>query len=426
MGLSHSFGQILREGSGLPSRDERSGCARVKTRLPLAVPLGIRGANLSSNGHLHGFPESKPVGVAMSIRVHAATRRLTSPPLSVSISPVGLRNKTARLLDRTGVLDAFFWAQKRLPPTWLTVLTYHRIGTVGAIGEADPAIVDASADEFEAAIEIVAEQCNAITMGDLRHYFRGGKLPPHPVLVTFDDGYRDNLTIAYPILKKHGVPATFFIATHFINERRVFWWDKVHALVKRSKKTELRFHLGSDHVISMRDPRCAARDVLRVAKSEGNFEMSRFLELLEEATGVSLSLEEERAWANEILMTWDEIRSLRDDGMDIQSHTRTHRILQNVPKSELASELSGARDDLRAVLGEAPYALAFPVGRTIRPFPHIRAAIRDAGYEISFSNDTGVSRIPVLDPLEIPRLGMDPGLCPAYLRAVLAIPPLHQ
>ncbi len=339
---------------------------------------------------------------------------------------MGLRINTARLLDGAGVLDAFFWAQKRLPPTWLTVLTYHRVGSVDGIGEADPAILDASAEEFEAAISLVAHECNAITMGDLRRYFRGGKLPPHPVLVTFDDGYRDNLTIAYPILKKYGVPATFFIATHFINERRVFWWDKVHSLVKRSKKQELRFQLGSEHVISMRDIRCAARDVLHIVKSEPNFEITRFLDILESATGVSMSTAEERAWADEILMTWDEIRALKKDGMDIQSHTRTHRILQNVPRAELAGELAGARADLEAVLGEAPYALAFPVGRTIRPFPHIRAAIRDAGYELSFSNDTGVARIPALDPLEIPRLGMDPGLCPAYLRAVLAIPPLHR
>ncbi len=81
-------------------------------------------------------------------------------------------------------------------------------------------------------------------------------------------------------------------------------------------------------------------------------------------------------------MTWDHVRELKQGGMDVQSHTRTHRVLQTLSERELSDELTGSRSDLERELGERPRALAYPVGNPPLDSSPIRKALEQAGYEI--------------------------------------------
>jgi peptidoglycan/xylan/chitin deacetylase (PgdA/CDA1 family) len=124
-------------------------------------------------------------------------------------------------------------------------------------------------------------------------------------------------------------------------------------------------------------------------------------------------------------MTWDEVRRMRDAGMDIESHSRGHRVLQTLDAAGLRDELDGARNDLAREMGRPSRVIAYPVGRTIAPFPKVREAVAAAGYECGLTNASGV--VPLwkkLDRLDVGRLAVDRHISDDMFLAQLAIPQL--
>lgn len=109
------------------------------------------------------------------------------------------------------------------------------------------------------------------------------------------------------------------------------------------------------------------------------------------ALGVPWSPAIEARLAAPLIMGWDDIRALADAGMDIESHTRNHRVLETLSREELHDELVGSRRDLEVQLGRPVRAIAYPVGR--RPPRWIRRAVAAAGYRIGLTNEGGVNHL---------------------------------
>jgi peptidoglycan/xylan/chitin deacetylase (PgdA/CDA1 family) len=337
------------------------------------------------------------------------------------------RRRIAEGLERTGLLSLVLDVRARTPSPWLPVLTYHRFATPQTAGAYDDAVADASPASFDRQMSLLARWFHVVSLEDVLAFRAGKRLPPNPVMVTFDDGYKDGLEVAVPILRKHGVPATFFVATDYIDQRKLFWWDRVHWVVKSSKKESIelsypsphRYMLGSDV-----ERFAAAERLVRLIKDEGGMDLERFLDHVSAACDVSLGTLEERRMADDLLMTWDDLRALRDAGMSVQSHSRSHRTLQTVPLERLGEELGGSRETLEHELGDPVLAISYPVGKRLGRAPAIRAAIRAAGYELGFSNASGVNHVWRFDALDARRLALEADLPDAYFLAMLALPAL--
>jgi peptidoglycan/xylan/chitin deacetylase (PgdA/CDA1 family) len=330
----------------------------------------------------------------------------------------------AAALDRLGVPKAAM-ALRRPACPWVTVLTYHRVAVPDPASPFDDAVVDVTPEQLERQLEFVTRWFHPIALEDLSAHVRGGRrMPSNPLLVTFDDGYRDNHDVALPILQRRSVPATFFVATEFIERRRLFWWDRVAFLLKRSTRETACLEYPEPLRLSLVGPRArlaASRRVLRIIKDRRGLDLERFLDALEEATGARIAPDDERRLAEETLMTWDQVRALRRAGMAVQSHTRTHRVLRTLGASELAAELVGSRAKLEEELGEPVRAISYPVGNPVRGDPDVRRAVREAGYELGFSNGTGVNVL-ALDALDVKRISLDVELDDAFFRIMLALP----
>jgi peptidoglycan/xylan/chitin deacetylase (PgdA/CDA1 family) len=108
--------------------------------------------------------------------------------------------------------------------------------------------------------------------------------------------------------------------------------------------------------------------------------------------------------------------------MDVGSHTQTHRVLQTLAPDELARELTGSREFLERVLGEPVLTISYPVGKALANAPAIRNAVRQAGYELGFSNGTGVNHAWRFDPFDAKRISMDVDVSPSFYRAMVAMP----
>lgn len=336
------------------------------------------------------------------------------------------RTAISDLLDGAGALGFLLRLRARTPAPWLTVLTYHRIANPVLAAELDQEVVDARPEEFEQQLSFLEKYCNVISLEDVLAFQRGQRLPPNPVLITFDDGYRDNYETAFPILQKHGMKAVFFIATEFIQQRRLFWWDRLSYLVKKSKCDVLELTYPKKLTVllgtSDADRAQAVHKLLPIVKSHYGLDFERFFEGIEEAADVPLTGATERKLAEEHLMTWRQVRALSDAGMSVQSHTRTHRPLHALTPRDLLDELGGSREELSSILGRDVDAIAYPVGRTLQSAPHARAAIRRAGYKLGFSNGTGLNNIWKFDAMEVRRFCLECDCPPSYFRAMVALP----
>lgn len=116
----------------------------------------------------------------------------------------------------------------------LTILAYHRVSDYKQNCPLDDNLISASPEEFEKQVRYLKANYDCIDFATLSDILKGNlRFRGNALIITFDDGYKDNYDNAYPILKEHGTPATIFIATEFIDKQNLFWWDKVAYMVKQ-------------------------------------------------------------------------------------------------------------------------------------------------------------------------------------------------
>jgi peptidoglycan/xylan/chitin deacetylase (PgdA/CDA1 family) len=317
----------------------------------------------------------------------------------------------------------------RRSPRWLTVLLYHRVLPRPDGGfELDHAVLDTDPVVFDRHMAFIASACSPIDLAQLLAYQRGeAELPHNPVMVTFDDGYLDNREHAMPILRRHGIRGLFFVASSFVAERRLFWWDRIAYLVRHSRVAVAELDYPTALILRVGDDAKQVKSaILRIVKTHRGLDLERFLGELARAFKVEWNDEIERRLADHNIMTWDDVRALHDSGMDVGSHTRTHRVLDTLDPLQLPDELFKSKTDIESAIGAKITSLSYPVGRPIRKLPMLERAVRDAGYEIGFSVETRAVALvkPGYDPYNVTRMPVDRSISCHRLAALLAAPEL--
>jgi peptidoglycan/xylan/chitin deacetylase (PgdA/CDA1 family) len=337
------------------------------------------------------------------------------------------RAQLARLLHQTGILRAALALRSTAPRQWVSVLTYHRFQPADGESLFDDEVVDVSARAFEQQLSCLEKHFTFVGVDELCAFAAGRPIPRNALALTFDDGYLDNYEIALPILRRHGAKATFFVSTGTLSERRLHWWDRIAYIIKRTSLDKLALSYPHKLEIPLANRAQAQDRLLRIVKTVHGLDLDRFLDELGFVARVAWSAQVEHAFADRLIMTWDHARELKQAGMDVQSHTRTHRVLATLEPQALFDEISGSHADLARETGEAPRALAYPVGNQLDMGSPVREALARAGYEVGLSNGTGANLVhgPV-DRYNIRRHAVGLELSETYLLAMLAMPSLAQ
>ena len=276
-----------------------------------------------------------------------------------------------------------------------TVLTYHRIcEQVPSFSYPfDPELLSATTAEFDWQMHYISQHFKAAKLIDLLRASRDGNpIPPRSIAVTFDDGFSDNYTQAFPVLKKHQVPATIFVVSDFIDKPEPIWFEVIanaflQAPLGSISHAVCGFGLPSANDRSTRTTELA--HALSSAKKVPNSQREEFIEYLKRTTWNSQS---DSSW-NQYgrAMTWEQLREMSKNGIDIGSHTVSHPILSQITEAQCAKELSDSRLTLLERLGESPPIIAYPEGRS-DSFPSgISGLASSAGYEFGVSYVPGVN-----------------------------------
>lgn len=316
-----------------------------------------------------------------------------------------VRERVATWLHRSGVIEAVAWARARSALPNLAIVTYHHIADDDPASPFDRSIPDASPAQFRRQLELLARHMTPVTLDDVLAALDGGRLPKNPVMVSFDDGYRSCADVALPILQDVGIPATFFIATSFVHDRTLYWWERIAVLLHLAAVERATLDYPVPLTFSPFEARIQKR-LCDLVKNTPNLDVERYTDGLARALRVEWSLERERTYAERLVMTWDQVRQLAAAGMHIGSHTKRHRVLQTLDDGSLVDELGGSRAELEARIGKPVRAIAYPVGRAVAKDPRIRRALQATGYKAGFSNMSGVNTAwsREVDPFDIRRL----------------------
>lgn len=316
----------------------------------------------------------------------------------------GLRVLLGRAIEWSGVL----------------VLNYHRVGN-GKESPFDRGLWSADAEAFTDQIRFCKSQLDLITPDDIQQVLARGR--GRHALITFDDGYRDNYEIAFPILKAEGVPATFFIATGFVDFPQVPWWDEIAWMVRTSRKdrVDLPGWISSPILFDEPDREAAVRTLLRAYKAMPAESTSRYLEALAKATGTGRCGEDvgENFW-----MDWDMLREMKSSGMTVAGHSVTHPILARAPRERQRDEIFGCATRLAEEMGEPMSYFSYPVGGPNSFDSVTQDYLREAGVRYAFSYYGGFRRFDDWNNYDIRRVAVETHLTSDWFRSIVTLPQL--
>jgi peptidoglycan/xylan/chitin deacetylase (PgdA/CDA1 family) len=270
------------------------------------------------------------------------------------------------------------------------VLVYHRVADLSAPDfDTFRPTVSASPDAFATQLDFVTRYAEPVSLQDVIDAAAGRlKLPPRAVLVTFDDGYRDNVDVALPLLRARRVPAVLFLTTGCLAGTCVpFFWDHVAYLLHHARVTSATLPLvGSVSWPTPEQRHALTRHLVELLKWLPEAGRRVALRAIARAVDVAVS---PRAF-DEVYMTWDDARRATAGGLAVGSHTVTHPILTTVDTAQARHELVASRRDLQRELGVTAQAFAFPNGNSDGSHD---AFVREAGYAVAFAGVGGPIRI---------------------------------
>jgi peptidoglycan/xylan/chitin deacetylase (PgdA/CDA1 family) len=279
----------------------------------------------------------------------------------------------------------------------LLTFFFHRV-----LATPDPMMPgEPDARRFDRMLAWIGEQFRVLPPLAACEQLSAGRLPARAAIISFDDGYRDNHDVALPILKRHGMPAAFFIATGYLgdgvqfNDRLVEAFRELHADAFDAQG----LGLGT---LPTATPEAKLRALERVREAIKYLEpaaRSEAVERVEKACGAAAAVQRRPR----IMMTPEEVKALAANGMEIGGHTVTHPILRSVDDATAAAEIRSGREALASVLDRPPTLFAYPNGRPGRDFDRRHAEMaREAGFAYAFSTERGVATA-ATDPMMLPR-----------------------
>jgi peptidoglycan/xylan/chitin deacetylase (PgdA/CDA1 family) len=305
-------------------------------------------------------------------------------------------------------------------PLWrgALILGYHRILKSEADTAFDPGVVSATPAGLDAQLQLITRHFDVVSPNVLEESRTAGRR----VVLTFDDGYRDNYELAFPVLRRYGVPATFFLATGFLDRPRVPWWDELAWMARTSPRQVLGGGAWLRRPIPLEgDRRGAVDELVRTFKALPTTRTRGFLDFCGDAAGTGRCADS--AGAN-LWMTWQMAAELRDAGMVIGGHTATHPVLARADEGTQRREIEECRRRLREELGAPMRYFAYPVGLPGSFDDTTQRILRRAGVRLAFSLHGGYLRPRRLDPYDVPRASVGITSDPSALRAALALPRL--
>ncbi len=292
-------------------------------------------------------------------------------------------------IDTLGVYDRAIAAAERAEPVWLVVM-YHRVITNPAD---DPFQLGMCVTKrrFREQIAFFRDYFEPIGLGEgVRRRQEGLPMPRRAVSITFDDGYVDNLSTAWPILREYGMPATVFVTTGERVDGPGLWWDRViHAVANTTAPTLDLSSIGLNSVSG----------TLALGRLHRAGSLTSLLALLWEHD-IDTTLEAVGCIEQALCplpnpntlparLSDEDIATLHREGVEIGAHTIHHPDLRMTSDERMQQELLEPKRTLESIIGATVDGFAYPRGLSDG---RVIKAVGNAGYRYAVATQRGLNR----------------------------------
>jgi peptidoglycan/xylan/chitin deacetylase (PgdA/CDA1 family) len=293
------------------------------------------------------------------------------------------------LLRWTGIIAAWRWRQR----DQLTVLCIHGVAHNDDVSALKPTRQQLSVDELDRQLAVLTRKYRFISIGEVQRVLSEGSGNGKPCcLFTIDDGYTSAWELAWPVLKRHGVPAVVFVATHQMQTVQPFWWDRLDYVMLNLPDDVREVKLGKHSLAVDLTDRVArarsARSITRQSRKLFDHDQARFAAIRQ-----FIEEHEQDQWASDMkswvgVMSEQQVADASEDGFEIGGHTINHYRLGNLDRETVRTELTESKAELERVTKKPCRAFCFPEGS----FNDVsREEVEAAGYELAFCSRPGLN-----------------------------------
>jgi peptidoglycan/xylan/chitin deacetylase (PgdA/CDA1 family) len=311
---------------------------------------------------------------------------------------MGKRLLLADLLSRAGMGGL----SRRVNRNLVFVFNYHRVkpkdGPIDTLFDAGT--FGPSPAQLKQQLELLNKYTTVLTERDMIKALQGDKIGKGPYsMVTFDDAYEDNYTLAMPILMEVGVPAIFFVPAMVIEDRNLGWWDKIAYIIKNSPKRTIDFQGEIIELTNRKD------NVIHFFHSKMKLNPSaQTVNLLNELVEAFDSPPPSPNLMDKELMSWEQLKKAHNAGISIGSHTSRHLVLSTLNEEEQAKEIVGSKFFIEEKLNIKVRSLAFPFGGLEHFNETSLQLMMKSDYELGFSFNTGIGKLREKSRYSMPRI----------------------
>lgn len=300
----------------------------------------------------------------------------------------------------------------------VTILTYHRIVSTETARSKDiqPGMY-VRGQSFETHITYLRKRFHIISLDELLDLWQTNRLKSHRsyCVITFDDGWKDNYQFAFPVLVKYRIPATIFLATDFIGTARWFWPDQMMLLLERGRQhttgaadrkavsavlaETIGVTLSAADGIFRRVESGDPIDPDAIIESCKGVEVDRIHQIIDRLSrALHIDLPTQR-----VLLNWDEVREMAGKGVTFGSHSGSHRIMTQIPLSEVKTELINSRKTMLQQGIKPVPVFCYPNGSFDRD---IQELVRESGYLAAVGCEVGLERDRPSDLFALKRISL--------------------
>lgn len=317
------------------------------------------------------------------------------------------------------------WLWRFLHRHQITILTVHGVMDTGESTSWVPLRPQLSRRTLEDNVRHLSQYYHFVSMQSAVAMLSGNApVRPYCLVLTFDDGYRNNLKHALPILRRYHVPATFFVAPSHIEQRKPFWFDRLDYALQSVDlngrtieigRTAIRFHSKDRRVLgdSYRVLREAAKAIPHDLEMQQ--ELEAFVETLERESGRRLAdIWEDDDWS--VVLNWTEIQTAISQSVTIGSHTMDHVRLGLVDLNVAQHQLLRSKQRIEEQTGQPCRYFCYPNGSVTA---EVAALVRTCGYEAAVTTEEGGNTVGV-DLMTLRRIALPSSTSPIETLATVS------
>ena len=296
----------------------------------------------------------------------------------------------------------------------VAILRYHSVTDSQENDYVSPNIA-IPIDAFEVQIRYFSKKYNIISMDKVAEcYYNRQAFPKRAVVITFDDGYRDNYT-AYQILKKYGVSGTFYVVAACVDRRETLWLFEVINLIKNTTRSfvtlDIPNHSAKLPIRNEKEKSITIRTITTLIKSNDRVFREALRKQLRDQLSDVVGLGKRAA---QIMLTWEQLQEMSRDGMIIGGHTMTHLNLPNADPEDARKEIIHCKKLIEEKIKCPVSHFSYPNGGKYEYYnQNISEMVTSAGYTTATTSNNGLAKISQ-HMMELSRIRVTPKLPEIY------------